>query len=855
MWILSADNSLLDGKRIWLRPGTTHLFGRHSGKLEGVRVRYVEGEGSVSRKHLFLAVADVQNGSSTNIYGKAVVVATDGSKVGTFINGETLSEKKGKSSERVLDGDKYEIKLGNSSFMLHLEWKPVILSFTNIGRGAKNKGTALAEEKKKLEVADIKLSTEYLMNETTHVVAKKRNTAAGLQALVQARWLVTESFVNALADIVKPQRQAEDGSPGVSLLEEDVDANWPKEADYIVPTGGEPVSRPNGYYKPEATRAEVFVGYTFVFLSQSQFDSLMPVVTGGGGKALLHEYKENVTTTEDLVNYCKELAGRKNHRNFLLSQEQGPGGIVVVRITGNVRIGHFDKLIDDFSIQLDQRTIEQGEFLDAVLTKDCSNFRKSLGVATQQSMADNQEGGISSTRRLAPTRSQDASLRRSPPAEFQQSIRPAEEAPITEQTPEQNNAEQSAVRRRRRIITQPKLNFDDDFDPSQIVKVDEDEEDEPGPSQGPSFQSMDVHEPSQHATQRSTRKRLASEEPVQDLETEQQFHDRLLPGVAAIKRRKTEALRQGGARSKRKTPTPEPEVDMKAEKPAKRGAKTKISDAAIKAKVKAAREAEDQARQKDEEAIEEMRNADLTELLKNYRANVEQFDVVMRPRPQPTTIANPEWEGRPNYKKFQSNKNRNRTGAGAETQRAETRRVIISLEPVPTKSQGLGDEYWLDTENPRRSTKKSQSKSQSQIQMSSATASRPSQSQSEIPAPRQAPTNDEGDVLEDDTHAFRRRVERSREIDKQAGVADDVFDDDDDDDGPTQTLRATPSQRKTTASAPAKGKRPAVQAKLTDEAPPAKRQATQRSAASSRAQVIDVEESDDDPTAFRRRRR
>ncbi|KAK4635345.1 hypothetical protein CLAFUW4_02319 [Fulvia fulva] len=847
MWILSADNSLLDGKRIWLRPGTSYLFGRFSGKIDGVRVRYVPDEGSVSRKHLFLTVADVKPGSSTSIYEKAAITATDSSKAGTVINGQILNEKKGDGSERALDGNQYTIKLGQASFLLHLEWKPVVLSFTNIGKIAKSKGTALADEKKKLESADVKLSTEYLTNETTHVVAKKRNTAAGLQALVQARWLITDSFVSALAETVKPQGHDENGSPGPSLLEEDIDANWPKEKDYIVPTGGEPVSRPNGYLKPDETRAEVFSPYTFVFLSQSQFDSLMPVITGGGGKALLFEFKEDETTTEDLVNYCKELAGKKNHRNFVLSREPGPGGIVVVRIMGDSREGPFKEVIEGFYEALDQRSIEQSELLDAILTKDCSNFRKPHGRATQLSMADDQDTASSNTRRLAPTRSQEASARSSPSAETRRGTRSTQKVPTTEKEPEETASEQPAIRRRRKIITQPKFNFDDDFDPSQIIKADEDEEHEPGTSQAPSLQSMDVDEPSQVGTQRSTRKRPAPDETAQDAESEQQFLDRLLPGIAAAKRRKTEALKKGDAAPKKATPTPEPEVEIKDEKPVKRGAKTKISDVAIKAKVEARRKAEDEARQKDDEAIEEMRNADLTEELKNYEAPVELFDVPLRPRPQPTTVTNPEWKDRPNYKKFQSNKNKNR--ANAETQgRAETQRVIISLEPVPNKGHGLGDEYWLDTEDLRRS-KKSQSKSQSQTQRSAASASRPSQSQSGIPAPRQALTNDEGEPLEDDQHAFRRRVERSREIDAANEVADDVFDDD-----TTQTTRATPSQRKTAAS----GKRPAAQAKLTDSAPPAKRQATQRStAASSRAPppIMVDDESDDDPTAFRRRRR
>ena len=56
----------------------------------------------------------------------------------------------------------------------------------------------------RFESLDIKLLTDYNIGQTTHVISKKRNTAKGLQALINGRHIVTESFLDAITTVVTP---------------------------------------------------------------------------------------------------------------------------------------------------------------------------------------------------------------------------------------------------------------------------------------------------------------------------------------------------------------------------------------------------------------------------------------------------------------------------------------------------------------------------------------------------------------------------------------------------------------------------------------------------------------------------
>ena len=131
MWTLECDGDLFGGKRRWLRPGSTHLLGRTTGKPEnGERIAYIE-EKSVSRKHLIISVGPVEPGDSSHAYKKTEVRLQDGSKVGTKVDGEHLMK-----GSKTLEGRKgpYKIKLGHYEHEFTLKWEPVILTLHSPGK-------------------------------------------------------------------------------------------------------------------------------------------------------------------------------------------------------------------------------------------------------------------------------------------------------------------------------------------------------------------------------------------------------------------------------------------------------------------------------------------------------------------------------------------------------------------------------------------------------------------------------------------------------------------------------------------------------------------------------------------------
>lgn len=100
---------MLKGKKLWLRPGTTHLLGRTK-KAEPdstERVQWIDHK-SVSRKHLIVAVDSVKAGDSAHLHSKTKLTVTDGSKLGTLIDGQKLVK-----DSKVLDKKEHKVKLGS----------------------------------------------------------------------------------------------------------------------------------------------------------------------------------------------------------------------------------------------------------------------------------------------------------------------------------------------------------------------------------------------------------------------------------------------------------------------------------------------------------------------------------------------------------------------------------------------------------------------------------------------------------------------------------------------------------------------------------------------------------------------
>ena len=817
MWLLTCDGDLFGGKRLWLRPGTTHLLGRTSGRSEnGERIRYINHK-SVSRKHLTIEVGQVKAGDDARLYARSSIKLIDGSKIGTTFNGEKFAQ-----DSKALDGKEYTVKLGSYEFLFHLWWHPITLSFTSLSKKAK--ADPLVGWQQKLAQTDIKVVPEYVTNETTHTIAKKRNTPAALQALLQGRWLVTEGFAEDLAVAVEKRT-----TDGTSLLEDDFDAYWPKEEDHFVPAGSEPHPREDEYLKPDRERAEILQDFIFVFLSQTQFDTLLPVITAGGGKPLLWEVNIGQSKVGDVVKYVKELAGHKTPDQFRLSQQSSKGGVVVVRLSE--RDAEWREFMRGIDLALGQRSIEQNEFLDAILTKDTRELKRRLPEEPDSPSA------AAKSRRESRPQIQPAEqeqrpviVAHSPPRAEQEQSRSGP-AP-NDEPPEQPSPAAAAKRRNRRIITQSRFKGFDDFDPSQFSKP---ASQSPEPSfvePAPGGQQMNVDNASQAPrTQNDSRKRPA---PPQDEQDEEDPDEAMLPGHAAIKRQKTAAAAQNGASSSANTG-----IAATADKGVKAKKKSKQID--VMAEVQARRQKEDEQRRLDEEALREQLDGLDVKELKNL-AQIEEMELPVRDRPPRGGAddggANERWDsawnGRKNFKKF---RRQGENGGGPRLQR-----VIVRLEEVPRKGRGIGDEYWTNPVSSSSTTRTSKSKSQQSQSQSAGVRAGAARSQAAAP---------EGGA--EDASRFRRRLQNSREQDEEYTAVEQVLPEEiagrARDAGleaaahvngtPSQTL-GTESQRKEA------GKRPAGQ--QAGGAPPAKK-------ARQRRQTINLDDDDDDELKFRRRRR
>lgn len=307
------------------------------------------------------------------------------SKVGTQVNGVRIE----KGASLVLDKPEtvYNIKLGHYKHDVRYEsfhatysiltltsftWVPVTLTYSLTTKEIRTGvHTAIC---KRLGPLDIKVPQEYDRGYTTHVVAKKRNTAKGLQALINGKNIVLELFVDDLVAAATPVEG------GVAPLENDFEAHFPDASQYLPPRGQEPTQRNESAYGPNPARQDMFAGYTFVFYEKNQYDNLFRPIEDGSGKAMLRVAVPNETTVDDFVRYVKGVAGEKGLGEF----EDGSEGKGVVVVKFNPVKGPgvewYANFCTNVALYLDHRLIEQNEFLDAILGNDASVLRRPLEV-------------------------------------------------------------------------------------------------------------------------------------------------------------------------------------------------------------------------------------------------------------------------------------------------------------------------------------------------------------------------------------------------------------------------------------------------------------------------------------------
>jgi hypothetical protein len=702
MWFLEHE-SLFGGKRVWLRPGSQQLFGRtKSADTDGpAGTTWKIDNKAVSRKHVMLKVYDVAPEDGTQLHQRSQIEVTDLScRQGTSIDDKTtLKSQKGDDgtitySSETLSGTEHTIRLAQGYAPFRIVWRPTV--FTYASKESRDSKARSA----RLHALDIKTTTEFQFDQTTHVVSAKRNLPKVLSGLTSGKHIVTAAFLDAVLSVATTSLD-EEGGYVPSKLEEDFDTWWPAEKDYIPAVGAEPVARPQEMLQPDASRSEVFAGLTFVFLNEGQHTSLLDPVTSGGGKALLYDLRPGETTAQEYVDYVHSVAGKKRR-----SKPNDKLPVITVRLSACPDA--IEKWAASFVSEVDQalgqRSVLQNEFLDVIIMKDrVSLQRPPMDVVDAPSATPAPEPATS--RR---------SMRDSTPMS-------ASRAPSN--APEENEApaEEPAKINPRKRIHRPKTSRFTGFDDF-----------EPPPKKKPKVESTqmeDIQESapqphmsvatSQMRTAPTTQSQVAPHSHVQDPVEKEELMDSLYPTAAKVRKQRA-ATRAPSASVEPETPPPPPPKSTTKAKDAlarlnevkKRAGK----DINIREHTRQRIKEEEDRRKADEESLREaLEGIDINQL-KNL-AKIEEMDVLPRQSRGATRDRseasserwNAEWNGRKNFKKFRRR--------GAE-QGVQAHKVLVTLEEAPL-AKGFGDALYLEDVEPlslsRRQRKAAEADSESDV--------------------------------------------------------------------------------------------------------------------------------------------
>lgn len=643
---------------------------------------------TISRKHLTIEVGPVRDGDGSDVDARSTVTLEDlATKIGTILNGTTQI----RGTKHALTQDRTTIKMGHMADLFTISWQPIVLSFSFTSKELRstapddpqNPWTRLRRD---LEPLDIKFVAEFRRDQTTHVVAKKRNTSRGLQALVSGAYIVTDSFLEVLV------AAAAHGS-----LESDWDAAWPNALDHLPPRGDEPSNRPSSTYGPDPRRANIFEGYTFVFYDQKQYDNLLPPISNGRGKALLLSGDDAVlpghTQVDDFVRFVKGVAGEPGMGEF----EDGSAGrgVVVVRYVPakGDHVAWFTRFTTAVALRLDHRLIDQREFLDAILAVEPGMLRRPLEVEETTTMT-----AASGAMDLDPSGEVDDPQRPPPP-----SLSLSQVSTATRR-----------ARGRRGVTTSRFKGFDADLASSDV------DEDDPGTNAlaaidgniKPSRSQGHRDEDNMFVSQQDPDAGIEAEQPVRrskrgaaaaqhnddndgnDDDDDDDVMDDIAPTAAAVKRRRIEAGHEPVPRTVPEEDDEDDEEDTDTKKEI--AIKKEMTEADILDQARRNREAAEHRLTAERARLAELPDDGLDAEAIRKLTLVETIAVRMPAEksggPADARTAggdrwNPDWNGRRNFKKFR------RQG---DVVGRPPPRVIVGLEPAKTKEYGIGDGYWLE---------------------------------------------------------------------------------------------------------------------------------------------------------------
>ncbi|KAI6782307.1 uncharacterized protein J7T54_008393 [Emericellopsis cladophorae] len=609
-------------------------------------------------------VDPVAAGSAHNLNARSKITIEDlKTKHGTEVDGRLI-----KNDKVVVEGSCAEIMLGKFTTKFRIMWEPVVFTFSFSKKELQSGPIETLQDR--FEQLDIKLLTEYHHKWTTHVVSKKRNTVKALQALVDARYIVTETFLDA---VVKAAYSPDDTQ--TCVLEQNFD-KWPDAKEHVPSPGGEPKQHTADIYYPDTGRADVFEGYTFIFYDRSQYENLMPAVNAGGGKTLLEEVVAGKTEPESFARRVEEVAGEKGLGSFEDGSEGK--GVVLVRYIPSKgdQVQWYANFFTSVSLLLDHRPIDQNEFLEAILIKDASILRRPLEIESSTATQDRAPGSRSA---------QVSRSERSSQSEYReqasQSVEPA-------------TAQPAPRRGRRGPVKRRFVGFDNDSDDATMADAPAAAAPPPPPVEDSipvsDEEGLFVSQQFSQQDQPASTKAQKRHAPQDDL------MEGMAPAAARFKRQRL-AERDDFA-----VPDPEPE----SETPAAQEPKTKIKkEVDISAQLYQHRQMEEERARREKEDLANL--PDDVDLAEIRRLNiVEEMDIrrpgMARTREQDVADGrwNPKWNGMKNFKKFRKR--------GEVTGARQPVKQLIQLQEVKNKEFGVGDDFWLEDEGTQKRHRSSQ---------------------------------------------------------------------------------------------------------------------------------------------------
>ena len=609
MWILDCAGDLLEGRRLWLKPGRTFTLGRN--KHAGIE-RAIDHK-TVSRTHFQIEVYDVDDETMNKTNARSKIRIEDlGSKTGTTVNDKVLKKEEAFVTDSIIT-----VRPGTYPHVLTITWTPQIFT-TSFSKKEILKGDHNAIQQS-IKHLDIRAITEYKPGETTLLLAQKRNTAKVLQALIEGKPIVKSTFLDSLLALA-----TSDAPETLSKLEADFDRTWP-DCDpvmYLPPPGKETTDKPVEAYRPDQKRSTIFDKHTFFFFDSSQLDTLLQPITTGHGKAVMLTVSQTSSTVAESV------------KTIMSTTKGGHAVIVKLNDLSNSQpwlAHHIDQVCSEVGIE----GILQAEIIDAILGNNSSQLRKAVNRPT-------------SSHTTQPSTDPESPRNESVGAStsnHDESSAPTHRISSPQPSPQDDNPRPR--KRIRPMITRRKIvAFDDGFNPDAVVPYEDDD--------------FNIADEPQESLHNASPEPIIKDEPAEKVTTtiiddsEDEEIDRLLPATAAMRRQKKaqEAeAREKGIPLKSAIAAPKLAEQPKAKK------EVKLVD--VRETAKARTKAEDEKYQKEQDELQEMLDKDGEFGNKPANlVNIVQMELPERlPKSRPTSSIHgsswrDEWQGRPNYKGF-----------------------------------------------------------------------------------------------------------------------------------------------------------------------------------------------------------